>query len=95
MKFVKARPFLVLAIITIAIGFAWHASGLKGNEGPWQHALYIAVYIIGFPFITAVQWLTHITGHPAIAGSLGLLIGLIPYLIADALLRRARSRPQR
>ena len=92
MKFLKARPFLVLAVFTVAIGFAWHASGLKGNEGPWQYALYIAVYIIGFPFITAVRWLTHLIGNPAVAGSLGLLIGLIPYLIADVILRRARAR---
>jgi len=91
-KFLRTRPFLSLACVTIAIGAAWHLSGLKPDDGPLAFGLYAVSYALGLPFITATRILRSVIGNPALAGILSLAIGLAPYLLADWLLRRRRSR---
>ena len=86
MRFVKRRPFLCLALFTIAAGAAWHLAKLP-NEGP----LYALVYLLGFPFITLTRLATPVLG-PALAGVVSLALGTLLYLLADHLLHRLRKQ---
>jgi hypothetical protein len=94
MRFIRARPFLVLAFFTLAIGAVWHLSGLDYDQGPLGFALFIVSYVLGTPFILAMRLVGSVVSHPALRGLLGLGLGLLPYLAADEALRRRRMRKQ-
>jgi hypothetical protein len=85
--FVRRRPFLCLAIVTIAIGAAWHALSpeLRTPSTPVMN-------VIGAPFIGAMRLSRRLVGGSPVTPLLGLLMGLAPYVLADWLLARARSR---
>ncbi len=87
--FLRTRPFLSLAVATIALGLLWHLSGLNKEDSP---ALYAAVYAVGLPFITVTQFMHSAIQSRALAGVLSLALGVLPYLLADWLLRRFARR---
>ncbi len=92
MRFVRKRPFLVLALFTLAVGAVWHASGLDYDEGPLAFGLFAATYVLGMPFIMAMRLVGSVVTHPILRGLLGVCLGLLPYLAADEAVRRRRMR---
>jgi hypothetical protein len=85
--FVRRRPFLCLAIVTIVIGAVWHALSpeLRATSAP-------VMGVIGAPFIGAMRLSRGLVGSSPMTPLLGTLIGLAPYLLADWLLARVRRR---
>ena len=82
----RRHPFLCLAVITIAIGIAWHAAG------PARGPMTPIVSVIGAPFIAAMRLSRRVIGWSTFTPVIGTLMGLAPYLLADWLLARARQR---
>jgi hypothetical protein len=91
-RFVRQRPFLSLAFITLAIGAVWHLSGLNHDQGRLGAALLGIAYVLGMPFILAMRLVGSVVSHPALRGVLGFILGMLPYLAADEILRRRRLR---
>jgi hypothetical protein len=87
MRFVGRHPFLCLAVVTIAIGAAWHALSpeARAPSAPLMN-------VIGAPFIAAMRLSRTVVGASVLTPLLGILLGLAPYLLADWLLSRARRR---
>jgi hypothetical protein len=85
--FVRRRPFLCLAMATIAIGAAWHALSpeARASSAP-------VMGVIGAPFIGAMRLSRTLIGSSPLTPLLGTLIGVAPYVLADWLLARARRR---
>ncbi len=90
-RFLRSRPFVSLALFTLAVGVVWHLSGLDRNEGPLGSGLFAISYVLGFPFIMAMRLVGGVVTNPMVRGILGLALGLLPYLVADGLLRRRRT----
>ena len=95
MRLLRDRPFLTLAVFTLAVGVAWHLSGMDYDEGPLGFTLFILTYVLGMPFIFAMRLVGAVITHPMLRGVLGLALGLLPYLIADGFWRRRRERMER
>ena len=95
MRFVRQRPFLTLALFTLAVGAVWHLSGINGHQGPMGSAVFAIAYVLGMPFILAMRLVGSFVSHPALRGALGFVLGMLPYLAADEALRwrRLRKRP--
>jgi hypothetical protein len=91
-RFVRQRPFLTLALITLAVGAVWHLSGLNRDQGLLGSAVFGIAYVLGLPFILAMRLVGAVVSHPAIRGMLGFVLGILPYLAADEALRRRRLR---
>ena len=85
-RFVRRRPFLCLAVVTLVIGVAWHAAG------PARAPTTPIVSLIGAPFIAGMRLSRRLMGWTAFTPVLGTLFGLAPYLLADWLLARTRAR---
>jgi hypothetical protein len=94
MRFLRNRPFLTLALFTLAVGVVWHLSGLDYDQGPLGFTLFVTSYALGFPFILAMRLVGSVLSNPMLRGVLGLALGLLPYLVADRLWRRRRARTQ-
>lgn len=92
MRRLRDRPFLALAVFTLAVGVAWHLSGLDYDEGPLGSTLFILTYVLGMPFILAMRLVGSVITDPMLRGVLGLALGLLPYLLADRFWRRRRER---
>ena len=84
--FVRRHPFLCLAILTIALGAAFHALSPE-RRAP----LTPVMNVIGAPFITGMR-LSRDLGSSPLRPLVGTLLGLVPYLLADWLLSRVRAR---
>lgn len=89
---VRQRPFLALALVTLAIGAVWHLSGLDQHDGPVGLGLFAISYVLGMPFIMAMRLVGSVVSHPALRGLLGFALGILPYLAADEAVRRRRLR---
>lgn len=92
MRLLRDRPFLALAVFTLAVGVAWHLSGMDYDEGRLGFALFILTYALGMPFILAMRLVGSVVTDPIFRGVLGLALGLLPYLVADRFWRRRRER---
>jgi hypothetical protein len=90
----RNRPFLTLALFTLAVGVVWHLSGLDRDDGPLGSTLFVLSYVLGMPFILAMRLVGSVVSNPMLRGVLGLALGLLPYLVADRLLLRRRARMQ-
>lgn len=90
MRLVRAKPFLLLALITIAIGALWHSPVI--TSAYVRSILQSGVEVIGAPFIIAMRLSASAFGESPFAPISGLLLGIAPYLLADWLLRRVRAR---
>ena len=88
----RNRPFLTLAVFTLAIGVAWHLSGLDYDHGRLGSTLFILTYVLGMPFILAMRLVGSVITNPMLRGVAGLALGLLPYLVADRFWRRRRVR---
>ena len=95
MRVFRNRPFLTLSVFTLAVGVAWHLSGLDRDDGPLGLALFGISYVLGLPFILAMRLAGSVVSNPVLRGVLGFALGLVPYLVADGLLRRRRVRMHR
>lgn len=93
-RFLRGRPFLTLALFTLAVGVVWHLSGLDADEGPLGFSAFVISYVLGLPFILAMRLVGSIVSSPMLRGVLALTLGLMPYLAADGLLRRRRAHKQ-
>ena len=91
-RLLRDRPFATLALVTLAVGLVWHLSGLDRDDGPLGLGLFVISYVLGMPFILAMRLAGSVVTHPLPRGMLGLALGLVPYLAADALWRRRRVR---
>jgi hypothetical protein len=91
MRFVRSRPFLCLAVVTILIGVLWHSPII--GSGATRDALAGVVSVIGAPFIGAMRLSTSLLDGSRLTPLLGLVLGIAPYLLADWLLARYRHRP--
>jgi hypothetical protein len=91
-RFVRQRPFLTLALVTLAVGAVWHLSGLNENQGPLGAAMFALAYVLGLPFILAMRLVGSVVTQPALRGVLGFVLGILPYLAADEVVRRRRLR---
>lgn len=89
---IRERPFLALALFTLAVGALWHLSGVGADDGPLGLTLFAVSYVLGTPFIVAMRLVGSVVSHPAVRGALGLVLGILPYLAADEALRRRRLR---
>jgi hypothetical protein len=92
MKRLRERPFLVLALFTLVLGAVWHLSGVDADDGPLGFALYAITYVLGMPFILAMRLVGSMVSHPALRGTLALMLGILPYLAADEAVQRRRRR---
>jgi hypothetical protein len=92
MRFIRERPFLVLACVTLVVGAVWHLSGLDDDQGALGFGLFAVSYVMGTPFILAMRLVGAVVSNPILRGLLGLAVGLLPYLAADEALRRRRMR---
>ena len=52
--------------------------------------LHTVVSVMGFFFISGIRLAHRVIANRALAGMLSILVGIIPYLLADWLLRRWR-----
>ena len=90
MTLTRNHPFLLLAIFTVLVGGAYHLAGID-RDTTTGSVLYAATYALGFIFINATRLARAVIANPAIAGIVSLGMALIPYLLADWLLRRRRA----
>jgi hypothetical protein len=91
-KVIWTWPFLSLGLATLLLGALWHAARIDHADGSLQMAAYIAVSIIGAPFILAMRLATATFGSSSLTPLVGLVVGLAPYVLAEWLLHRWRSR---
>lgn len=85
MRLVKRHPFVVLAIVTIAIGALWHSTILPASV---REPLSPVVTAIGYPFISAMRFVNRNITPSAWSPVIGTLLGLAPYVLADWFWRR-------
>lgn len=91
MKVVRSWPFLTLAVATLVVGVLWHLGGIGRDDGIPGRVLFGIVSVLGAPFIAA-QRLSRSLGDMPLRPLIALLLGLLPYVLADLLLRRRRMR---
>lgn len=87
MRFLRRHPFLMLALVTMAIGAGYHMLGPSARE-----PLAPVVSFIGAPFIAGMRLARRLVGWSRLTPLVGTLIGLAPYVLADWLLARWRAR---
>lgn len=89
MKLLRRHPFVLLAVVTISLGALWH-SRLLGPDT--RESVEPAMQVIGAPFIASMRLATRWFGRSAVTPIAGLILGLLPYVGADWLLRWRRLR---
>jgi len=89
MKLLRHHPFVLLAVMTVLLGALWH-SRLLGPDT--RESVKPAMQVIGAPFIASMRLATRWFGESAVSPIVGLILGLLPYLGADWLLRWRRLR---
>ena len=87
----RSWPFLSLAAVTLLVGVAWHLSGMTRDNGTLGRAVFGFVSVLGAPFIGSMRLAGRLLGSSPARPIVALLLGLLPYLIADLLLRRRRA----
>ena len=90
MNLLRSHPFLCLAFGTVLLGAMWHTSLADSAAG--DAVLTGAMLVVGAPFIAAMRFSKVLFGHSSATPLVGLLLGLVPYLLADWLLQKVRSR---
>ena len=90
MKLIRGWPFLTLAAFTLAVGVAWHLSGVGKGGTPLGVAFYWFAAVLGAPFVAAQKTATALVAAKSLRPLVGLVLGLAPYVAADVWLRRRR-----
>lgn len=85
--FARRNPFLILATLTIVFGVVWHSPLIGADARPTLQPVFT---VVGFPFITAMRLVNRMIGGSPLTPLAGLLLGLVPYVIADMIWRRVR-----
>jgi hypothetical protein len=93
-RFAAANPFLTAGLIGVLLFGIWLASGLEPGDGGLGQALFYAWRILAAPVHLATNVLGPLTNHwpDALDGGAAVVVGLFPYVMADALWRRGRRR---
>ncbi|HEX7939677.1 MAG TPA: hypothetical protein VF483_11880 [Gemmatimonadaceae bacterium] len=91
MRAIKAWPFLSLAAFTLVVGVVFHLVGVTRTSPPLGAAFFWFSAVIGSPFIGGMTLATRTVSISALRPLVGLIIGLLPYVAAEILLRRYRS----
>ena len=89
MKLLRHHPFVLLAVITVALGALWHSRLLEPGA---RELLEPAMQVVGAPFIVSMRLAIGWFGRSAVTPIAGLILGLLPYVGADWLLRWRRQR---
>lgn len=85
--FARRNPFFILAALTIVFGVVWHSPLIGADARPTLQPVFT---VVGFPFITAMRLVNRMIGGSPLTPLAGLLLGLVPYVIADVIWRRVR-----
>jgi hypothetical protein len=86
----RSRPFLCLAGVTVLLGALWHA--MLADTASDHAVLTGVIRVVGAPFIGAMRASNALLGASKLTPLVGLMMGLVPYLFADWIFRRVRSR---
>ncbi|HJU64436.1 MAG TPA: hypothetical protein VJ596_02105 [Gemmatimonadaceae bacterium] len=89
MKLLRHHPFLLVALLTLLLGAIWHSSLIAESARP---SLRPVMTIIGAPFIASMRLVNGALGPSPVTSLLATALALVPYLLADLLLRRWRLR---
>ena len=80
---------MTLAVVTLAVGGIWHWT----TDGSRSGLVFTLVSILGAPFIAAMRFAVRTIGwSPPYTQLVGFIVGLAPYILAEALLRLWRHR---
>ena len=90
MGWIRRHPFLCLAGITLLLLALMSVSGLQYDDSGAGTALFLLGYVLGQPFLLGARWVSTLIGPSVPAGILGWSLGLVPYVLADAVLNRWR-----
>lgn len=89
MRFISRWPFLTVAAATLVIGGLWHWT----TDGSRSGVVFWIVSVLGAPFIAAMRWATRAVGwSPPYTQLVGFVLGLVPYVVAELLLKAVRRR---
>lgn len=89
MKLLRSRPFACLALATVLLGVLWHTT--LADDAGRDSVLSVVMSIVGAPFIFAMRSSSALFGDSRVTPLVGLVLGLVPYVLADWLLQRLRS----
>jgi hypothetical protein len=89
----RRHVFLLIGLLTLGLFFV--VAGIDAPDaGPATHALavlmrilIVPMYLVWMLFAIAVH-----TGLPPVFSGIGLIAGLVPYILADWVLQRMRQR---
>jgi hypothetical protein len=92
-RLVVANPFLTAGLIGTLLFGIWLALGLPPDEGVGQ-ALFYVWRVLAAPVHLATNVLSPLTDRwpDALDGGAAVVVGLVPYVVADALWRWGRRR---
>lgn len=93
-RFAVSNPCLIAGFTGALLFAIWVALELPADDGGIGQALYLAWRILAAPIHLAANVLAPLTDRwpDVLDGGAALLVGLLPYVIADALWRRRRRR---
>jgi len=95
-RFVTANPFLSVGLVGTVIFGLWISLGLDPSDGGTGQASYYVWRVLAAPVHLATNVLGSVTDRwpDALDGGAAVVVGLMPYLVADWLWRRRmRGRP--
>jgi hypothetical protein len=92
--FMVANPFLSAGLTGILVFGIWVALGLQPDDGGVGQGLYLAWRVLAAPVHLAANVLAPLTDRwpDALDACAAVVLGLFPYVVADALWRWGRQR---
>jgi hypothetical protein len=93
-RFILANPFLSAGLTGTLLFGIWLAFGLYPDDGGVGQALYFAWRVLAAPVHLATNVLAPFTDRwpDALDSGAAVVVGLLPYMVADALWRWGRQR---
>jgi hypothetical protein len=96
-RFLAANPFLSVGLLGTLIFGTWIALGLDPQDGGAGQAVFYVWRVLAAPVHLAANVLAPLTNDwpDVLDAGAAVVMGLLPYLAADALWRRWRRRGDR
>jgi ABC-type Na+ efflux pump permease subunit len=90
----RRHPFLALGVLGLLLMLLWSLAGLPTEGHPLAEPVFGLWVLLLRPFSLVATWIDPMTGHwpEALDIVVTLVLGLISYLLLDALVRRIRWR---